>query len=312
MDKKIYDIIVVGAGPTGLFSTFYASYMKLKCLCVELSNNVGGQLINLYPNKYIYDFPGHSKIKAIDLVDVLKEQINMHNGEILLSTSIVEYSYLENEKYFTLYDQNNNKYYAKNIIITIGIGSFEPNKIEEFPESHDHEKVQYFLNSNCDYLEKNIIIFGGGNSAADIAHQLKTEHNANVQIIHHRDELRANSFSINELQLMNINVNLNTKIIDWNPQYCKFIDNLNREFTLFYDYIIVQYGLKPLLSPVHNWDNLLVKNKKIVVNHNYETNIKNIYAAGDCIYSNDRVNSIVSGIAEATIIINKIKNNLNN
>ena len=312
MDKKIYDIIVVGAGPTGLFSTFYASYMKLKCLCVELSNNVGGQLINLYPNKYIYDFPGHSKIKAIDLVEVLKKQINMHNGEILLSTSIVQYSYFENEKYFTLYDQNNNKYYAKNIIITIGIGSFEPNKIEEFPESHDHEKVQYFLNSNCDYLEKNIIIFGGGNSAADIAHQLKTEHNANVQIIHHRDELRANSFSINELQLMNINVNLNTKIIDWNPQYCKFIDNLNCEFTLFYDYIIVQYGLKPLLSPVHNWDNLLVKNKKIVVNHNYETNIKNIYAAGDCIYSNDRVNSIVSGIAEATIIINKIKNNLNN
>ena len=111
---------------------------------------------------------------------------------------------------------------------------------------------------------------------------------------------------------MNINVNLNTKIIDWNPQYCKFIDNLNCEFTLFYDYIIVQYGLKPLLSPVHNWDNLLVKNKKIVVNHNYETNIKNIYAAGDCIYSKDRVNSIVSGIAEATIIINKIKNNLNN
>lgn len=312
MDKKIYDMIVVGAGPTGLFSTFYASYMKLKCLCVELSNNVGGQLINLYPNKYIYDFPGHSKIKAIDLVDVLKKQINMHNGEILLNTSIVQYSYLENEKYFTLYDQNNNKYYAKNIVITIGIGSFEPNKIEEFPESHNHEKVQYFLNSNCNYLGKNIIIFGGGNSAADIAHQLKTEHNANVQIIHHRDELRANSFSIDELQLMNINVNLNTKIIDWNPQYCKFINNLNHEFTLFYDYIIVQYGLKPLFSPIHNWDNLLVKNKKIVVNHNYETNIKNIYAAGDCIYSNDRVNSIVSGIAEATIIINKIKNNLNN
>lgn len=312
MEKTIFDIIVIGAGPTGLFSTFYSSYLKLKCLCIELTNNIGGQLTNLYPNKYIYDFPGHTKIKAIDLINILKKQVNEQNSQIILNTSINNYLYDNINKYFVLYDQNNIEYYAKNIIITIGVSSFEPNKIPNFEHSHNSEKVHYYLKSECDYNNKDIIVLGGGNSAVDIAHQLKTQYNSNVNLIHHRNELRANSFSIEELKSFGINIHMSTELIDWKNEYCKFKNLNNEETKLFYDFIIVQYGLKPLISPIHNWNDLLIENKKIVVNEKYETNIKNIYAAGDCIKSNNRINSIMSGIAEATIIINSLKKEITN
>lgn len=311
MQKTIYDIIVIGAGPTGLFSTFYASYMKLNCLCIELTNNIGGQLTNLYPNKYIYDFPGHEKIKAKDLILILENQIKMKNYEIILNTSIQNYKFDSNLNSYILYDQNNNQYYAKNIIITIGVGSFEPNKIPNFEHTHEYENTHYNLKSGIDYNKKNIVVLGGGDSAIDIAHQLKSEFNAQVHLIHRGEELRATSFDLDYLREIGIQIYLNTHIIECLPNQCSF-KNLETNFSINYDYLIVQYGLKPLSSPIHSWNDIAIENKKILVDENYQTNIKNIFAAGDCIKDPSRVNTIISGISEATIIINKIKKSINN
>lgn len=307
MEKNIYDIIVIGAGPTGLFSTFYASYLKLKTICIELSENIGGQLTNLYPNKFIYDFPGYQKIKANDLIDKLKNQILSLKSEIITKTSINNFKYLNDEECFELYDQNNNVYYAKFVIITIGVGSFTPNKISNFPDSYEHEKVHYFLKNNCNYQDKNILVLGGGNSAVDIAEQLVTQYNSNVNLIHHRDELKANSFTQDELISKGINIHLETELVSWNPNSCIFKNQKNDSLELFYDFIIVQYGIQSLHSPIHDWTDLQIDAKKIIVDSNYETSIKNIFAAGDCIKMDKRINSIITGISEATIIINNIK-----
>lgn len=312
MKKNIYDIIVIGAGPTGLFSTFYASFLKLNTICVELSENIGGQLTNLYPNKFIYDFPGFQKIKGHDLIDSLKKQILNLKSEIITKTSINHFKYVDNEDYFELYDQNNNVYYAKFVIITVGIGSFTPNKIQNFPDSHEHDKVHYFLKSDCDYKDKNILVLGGGNSAVDIAEQLVTQYNSNVNLIHHKDELKAYSFTKDELISKGINIHLNTELVSWNPESCIFKNHENNSSELFYDFIIVQYGLQPLHSPIHDWSNLKIEAKKIIVDNNYETSIKNIFAAGDCIKNDKRINSIITGMSEATIIINNIKNIMKN
>ncbi len=308
MNTNIYDIIVIGAGVTGLYITFIAGYLKLKTLCIELTESVGGQLSKLYPEKMVYDFPTQISIKAKDIIHQLVEQIDNYKeySQIILNTSIVKYYY--KDEIIVLCDENNNEYYAKNVILTIGIGSFVFNKLEKFPQSHDHHKVIYYLDNKNNFLNKEIIVLGGGNSAIDISYQLKTQYNAKVTLIHHSKELKGQSFSHDELTNNNIKIILDAHIHDWSEDECSFLieDKIHK---LKYDYLVVQYGLKPLESKIHQLNNILIKNRKIIVDHDFMTNANNIYAAGDCIFHPNHINSIISGISEATIIVNKIKNN---
>lgn len=309
-NTKIYDVIILGAGPVGLYASFMAGYLKLKNLCLEMDDFVGGQPFKLYPNKYIYDFPGYPKIKAGTLIDNLKDQIKNYEEYSSLKTGVRIIGYeIDEDNIICLVDNNYNRYYAKNVLLTIGMGAFEPMKLENFPESHHHHKVRYCLEPDTTYENKHVLVLGGGDSALDYAYHIKNNTNATVTIAHRKDTFRANGLSKEELASLGINLLLNVSLNQWTDTRCTFVDNNDDSVVhhVDYDILLIQYGLKNLGSIIHTWSEFNKEKNKFIVNDCFETNIAGFYAAGSCIYKPNRINMIITGIGEATIVLNEIR-----
>ena len=304
-NEQIYDLIIIGGGPVGLYSAFIAGYLKLKTLCIEADDFLGGQPYKVYPNKLIHDFPGYSEIKARDLIDNLVKQIKQfpNYSEIKTKVKIMSYETLEDGT-ICLVDSELNKYLTKHVLLTVGIGAFEPMKLEDFSKSHNHHKVRYNLEDDETYNDKNVLVLGGGDAAVDYAYHIKTHSNANVTIAHRRDVFRANGLGIEDLQNQNINVILNATLTQWHEDYCEFNTPEFENLQVPYDILLIQYGLKNLGSIVHTWQDFQKDKNKFIVNEMYETNVPNFFAAGNCIHDENRINMIITGISEATIVLN--------
>lgn len=307
--NKIYDVIVIGGGPVGLYATFIAGYLKLNCLCLEADIILGGQPNKVYPNKYIYDFPGHEKISGSQLTNVLLKQVKRYEQytQILTGIKIISYE-IEKEGNICLIDDQLNRYLAKNVILTVGIGAFEPMKLENFVESHNHQKVRYCLESDETYNDKNVLILGGGDAAVDYAYHIKTHGKSkSVTIAHRRDSFRADGLSKEDLEKVGVEVLMSTTLVNWTEDYCLFNSLENENLKLEYDILLIQYGLKNLGSVIHTWSDFKKEKNKFIVDNNFETNVKGFYAAGSCIYRPERINMIITGMSEVTLIINHIR-----
>lgn len=312
-NKKIYDVIVLGAGPVGLYATFLAGYLKLNCLCLEADEIVGGQPLKVYPNKYIYDFPGYQKILASNLINTLKTQAEQYPeySSIQTKVKIIGYEQNEAEDYVVLIDENANHYYAKKVILSVGIGAFEPVKLTDFSESLSSKKVRYCLESEQEYTDKNILILGGGDAALDYALHIKKFANPKtLSLVHRKDKFRADGLGLEDLENAGIKVYLSTNLANWTENYCLFKDQNEQEIKIDYDLLLVQYGLKSLGSSVHNFSEFEKKANKFIVNKDFETNVKNFYAIGNCAYYETRINLILTGMSEATIILQSLKKTL--
>lgn len=308
---KIYDILIIGAGPVGLYSTFLAGYMKLSCLCIELDEYVGGQPYKIYPSKYIYDFPGYEAISGKDLIDKLYTQTKKYHEYVSIKTNtkIISYKYLESEECFELIDSNNNLYKSKYILITSGNGSLKTNKLDE-NIINEHLDVHYVLKNLDLYHNKNIAILGAGDSAIDYSiHIKKNCKNANIHLIHHRNEISSKTQTIDDLINNNINLYLNHHIHKITKNHIH-LKNGNKDILLEIDSILVQYGQKIDLSSNIFTDLEMINNKFKVFSEFYQSSNKNIYIAGTCVYNPTRINMIITGIGEATIALNHIKSRL--
>ena len=309
MTNKIYktDIVIIGAGPAGLFAIFEAGMLKMQCRVIDTLESVGGQCNALYPEKPIYDIPAHPKILATDLIDKLEEQAKPFNPIFHLNQRV--------EKIETLPDQTLKITTSKNIIIeskaiiiAAGCGAFGPNRpplsnIEQF----EGKSIFYMIKNRSDFVGKKIAIAGGGDSAVDWAISL-SEIAAKVFVIHRRDKFRCAPESASKLKQLadagKIEMVVPYQLDSLEGEGANLQKVIVKDFagnfkTIEANVLLPFYGLAMELGPIANWGLNLHKNHIEVLPSTMQTNIAGIYAIGDIANYQNKLKLILSGFAEA-------------
>lgn len=310
MNKQVYDVIVIGGGPTGIFTSFYAGMRHMSVKVIESLPQLGGQLSALYPEKYIYDIAGFSRIRAQELIDNLYKQAMQFKPEICLNQSVENVVKQADGSFIVTTDTE--VHYARSIIIAAGSGAFHPRRLElDNAAKYENKNIHYFVGDMNRYADKNVIIFGGGDSAVDWSLMLEPIAKS-VTTVHRRDAFRAHEHSVENL--MNSNVHVKTPYIpveiigDEKKATQITIENVQdktRE-TIQIDDIIVTYGFVSSLGSMKDW-NLEIQKNSIVVNGRQETSIPGIFAVGDICTYPGKAKLIAVGFGEAPIAINQAK-----
>ena len=304
---EVYDVTIIGAGPTGLFGAFYAGLRGLKVKIIEALPEIGGQVSVLYPEKYIYDIPGFQKIIGKDLSKELYEQAMVFKPKICLNELAQNLNVLNDE--LLEIETNKGKHHSKTIIISAGIGAFSPNKINKPGVQEFENKGVYYSVSNRSILkEKSVLIVGGGDSAVDWALNLNG-YCKSVTLIHRREGFRALESSLDELKLSNVDVKTFYELKEIkgsnNVESATIYDNKTSEETqLDIDALLIFFGHKADLGPIKNW-NLDIDKRNIVVDVNMQTNIPRVFAAGDLVSQEGglKLNLIAVGFSQAAIAV---------
>lgn len=301
------DVVVIGAGPVGLFAIFQAGMLGMKAHVIDSLNNIGGQCTALYPEKPIYDIPGYKKIKANDLIEELKAQAAPFNPIYHLGEQVTQIIECES-KNFEVVTAKNTKIITKVVVIAGGPGAFGPNR----PPLKDIEKfegvsVLYSINNINNFLEKNVIIAGGGDSALDWTIAL-AEVAKKVYLVHRRSKFRGVASSINKVmrlaqtQKVEIITGYQLQELIGNNQQLQAIklSDLDGNVKIIEtDYLCPFFGLSQDLGPINHWG-LEIKLHHIIANPpTYQTNIKGIYAIGDIASYDGKLKLILTGFAEA-------------
>lgn len=304
------DILIIGAGPTGLFAVFEAGLLQLKCHIIDALPQPGGQLAEIYPKKPIYDIPGFPEVLAGDLVDNLMEQIKPFQPGFTLGERAETIEKLEDGT-FIVTTNKGTQHHAPVIAIAGGLGSFEPRK-PLIPNIHQFEDkgVAYFIRNPEIYRNKKVVIAGGGDSALDWSIFLANVA-SEVTLIHRRNEFRGALDSVEKVQelkkLGKINLITPAEVVG-----LKGIDQLEAaivqmddktEVTIETDAFIPLFGLSPKLGPIADWGLEIEKNAIKVDNTlDYQTNVPGIYAIGDVNTYPGKLKLILCGFHEATLM----------
>ncbi|MEH7120923.1 NAD(P)/FAD-dependent oxidoreductase [Neobacillus vireti] len=309
-DEKIYDITIIGGGPTGLFTAFYGGMRQATVKIIESLPQLGGQLSALYPEKYIYDVAGFPNIRAQALVNNLKEQMAKFQPTVVLEQS-VEKLEKQADGIFKL-TTNTEVHYSKSIIITAGNGAFQPRRLElASAGQYEKKNLYYFIEDLHQFAGQNVVVFGGGDSAVDWALMLEPIAKK-VTIVHRRDRFRAHEHSVENLYKSKADVKtpyVPAELIgDGNGIKQVVLKTVNGKETetIDVDAVICNYGFVSSLGPIKEWG-LTIEKNSIVVNSKMETNIPGIYAAGDICTYPGKTKLIACGFGEAPTAVNNAK-----
>ncbi|MBF6611867.1 MAG: NAD(P)/FAD-dependent oxidoreductase [Chloroflexi bacterium] len=309
-EDELYDITIIGAGPTGLFGAFYAGMRTMKTKLIDALAEPGGQLTALYPEKYIYDAPGFPKIISKDLVKVLVEQALQWNPTMCLDERVVTLDKSDEGHWVLVTDKG--RHLTRSIVICAGVGAFAPNKLNA-PGVDDLEGVgvHYFVKEKAAFKDKNLLIVGGGDSAVDWALNLQDVARS-ITLIHRRDEFRAHEGSVQELMKSPVRVLTPYEVKqvsgDGKLEQCVVYHNKTKEEeTLDVDAILVNVGFKADIGPIREWG-LALEKRGIIVNNKMETNLPGVFAAGDIAAEEVKMNLIATGYGQAAMAVNVAKN----
>lgn len=312
------DIIIIGAGPTGLFAVFEAGLLKLKCHIIDGLPQPGGQLTELYPKKPIFDIPGYPSVGAAELIDNLMEQIKQFQPGFTLN-EVAESIEKQEDGTFIVTTNKGTKHHGKAVAIAGGLGSFEPRKPElENLTFYEDKGVEYFVKKPEMFAGKKIVIAGGGDSALDWSIYL-ADIAAEVYLVHRRNEFRGALDSVEKVQALKdqgkIKLVTPAEIVELKGTTKLEAVVVDREGTreeVFCDYFIPLFGLTPKLGPIADWG-LEIEKNAIKVNNalDYQTNIPGIYAIGDINTYPGKLKLILCGFHEATLMCQSVYNMLN-
>ena len=309
MSDPVYDLTIIGGGPTGLFGAFYAGMRGLKTKIVDSLPELGGQLTALYPEKYIYDVGGFPKILAKDLSSALAEQALQFEPAVVLDEEVRE---LHQEDGHLRLVARNSEHLTKTLLIAGGKGAFEPRHLT-CPGYHEllGKGVYYAVKDPEAYAGKRVLIIGGGDSALDWALILKDKAEA-LTLVHRRDGFRAHEKSVSDLFAAVEAGEVDFKAFhevravhgtDGVEGATVFDNRTDEEETLELDAVLCFLGFKPDLGPIQKWGLELEKNR-IIVNSLMETNLHGVYAAGDITQYAGKLDLIATGFSEACIAVN--------
>lgn len=306
---ELVDIIVIGGGPAGLFAAFYGGMRQASVKIIESMPQLGGQLAALYPEKFIYDVAGFPKVKAQELVDRLLEQMNHFPTQVALGEKVLSLAKKEERLFEVVTDKA--IHYGKAVIITAGVGAFEPRKLDlAEAEKFEATNLHYFVKDLSTFAGKNVLIAGGGDSAVDWALMLEPIAKQ-VTITHRRDKFRAHEHSVENLMKSNVNVltPYEIKALHGEEKITQVtLGKIRSEETVSLDVddVIVNYGFISSLGPIADWG-LEIEKGAIVVDTRMETNIPGIFAAGDVTTYPGKLKLIAVGFGEAPTAVNNAK-----
>ncbi len=300
------DALIIGAGPTGLFTAHQLKIIGLDCQIVDNLDKIGGQCIELYPDKPIYDIPAIPECTGEELTQNLIKQLENFKIKFHLNERVDEVKKDKNN--WEVKTSNGTKFSTPNVIIAGGVGSFEPRKFSlKECEQFENKSIFYSVKDKKIFEGKTVTIFGGGDSALDWAVELSKT--SKVNLIHRRDEFRGASATIDKVHQLakSGKINLFTK---YQISGIKGLENLesldisheNKEVkTIKSDYILGFFGLIMQLGPIANWGLNLDKKTIEVDTEKFETNQKGIYAVGDICSYPGKLKLILSGFHEGAL-----------
>ncbi|UJF27294.1 NAD(P)/FAD-dependent oxidoreductase [Planococcus sp. 107-1] len=307
-EREIFDITIIGGGPTGLFASFYGGMRKMKVKILDSLPQLGGQLTELYPDKFIYDVGGFTKVLAKDLVDNLVVQANYGDPSICLEETV---STVERQEDHFVIQTDKGLHYTKAILLTAGVGAFQPRKLGvEGSEQFEGTSLHYGVKDLTMFSGKKVVVLGGGDSAVDWAMMLENVA-SHVTLSHRREKMTAHEANIDTLVESKVEIKKPygvKELVGENGQVRELvlIDKEGNEERLEADHVIVNYGNITSLGPIKEWGLEMEKNS-VVVNSKMETNIPGIYAAGDIATYEGKVKLIAVGFGEAPTAINNAK-----
>ncbi|MDR3273660.1 MAG: NAD(P)/FAD-dependent oxidoreductase, partial [Flavobacteriaceae bacterium] len=307
------DILLIGAGPTGLFAVFEAGLLKMRCHIIDALPQIGGQLTEIYPKKPIFDIPGYPMITAADLVKNLYEQIKQFEPGFTLN-EIAQTIDKQEDGTFIVTTNKGTKHQAKAVAIAAGLGSFEPRKpLIDNISDYEEKGVSYFVQNPENLRGKRILIAGGGDSAldwtiflADIASELT--------LVHRRNEFRGALDSVEKVQELKnqgkVKLITPAEIVGLEGKdrlEAVIIEKEGEKSRQEVDEFIPLFGLTPKLGPIADWG-LEIEKNAIKVNNSldYQTNIEGIYAIGDINIYPGKLKLILCGFHEATLMCQSV------
>lgn len=305
------DILIIGAGPTGLFAVFEAGLLQLKCHLIDALPQAGGQCSEIYPKKPIYDIPGFPEVLAGELVDNLMEQIKPFQPGFTLGERAETIEKLEDDS-FVVTTNKGTKHQAPIVAIAGGLGSFEPRKplLENLSKFEDNG-IAYIIKDPEVYRNKKVVIAGGGDSALDWSIFL-ADVASKVTLVHRRNEFRGALDSVEKVQHLKnegkINLITPAEIVGLKGSdileavTIRTSTNPKENFDLAVDSFIPLFGLSPKLGPIGDWGLDIEKNAIKVNTFDYQTNIPGIYAIGDVNTYPGKLKLILCGFHEATLM----------
>jgi thioredoxin reductase (NADPH) len=303
------DILIIGAGPTGLFTVFEAGLLKLKCHLIDALPQAGGQCSEIYPKKPIYDIPGFPEILAGDLTNNLLEQCKQFEPGFTFGERAEKITKDENN-IFTVTTNKGTKHQAPVVAIAGGLGSFEPRKpsIENL-SFYEEKGVEYIIKNPEIYKNKSVLIAGGGDSALDWTIFL-VNMGTKVTLVHRRNEFRGALDSVEkvrELKKQNkVEIITPAQVIELkgeNKVESAIISKDNNQILeIKIDHFIPLFGLSPRLGPIGEWGLEIEKNSIKVDTFDYQTNIPGIFAIGDINTYPGKLKLILCGFHEATLM----------
>lgn len=313
------DIIIIGAGPTGLFAVFEAGLLKMRCHLIDGLPQPGGQLTELYPKKPIFDIPGYPSVGASELVDNLMEQIKQFEPGFTLNEVAENIDKLEDGT-FIVTTNKGTKHHGKAVAIAGGLGSFEPRKPAlDNLKFYEDKGVEYFVKNPEQFQDKNVVIAGGGDSALDWTIYL-ADIAKNLTLVHRRNEFRGALDSVEKVQELKKQGKINlitpaeVEQLHGETQLEAISLKIDGGETqrIETDYLIPLFGLTPKLGPIANWG-LEIEKNAIKVNNalDYQTNIDGIYAIGDINTYPGKLKLILCGFHEATLMCQSVYNRIN-
>ena len=312
-EPKNIDALIIGAGPCGLFQVFELGLLGINSIIIDSMDKIGGQCSELYPDKPIYDIPGIPVCSAEELVGNLLKQIEPFNPQIQLSEEVVGVEKMN--KGYLVTTSKENQFITKTIFIAGGVGSFQAKKLRlKNISDYEDQWLYYKIQDKNKLIGKNIVIFGGGDSALDWAIEFATNKNfldsgGQVTLVHRRDEYRGATASVNtmkdlaEQELIKLyeTSTLRSFKTDNNDLKSLTLYRDGKELEVEADVALVFFGLSPKLGPIGDWG-LEINKKSIEVNtESFETNHPSIFAIGDIANYPGKKKLILSGFHEAAL-----------
>jgi thioredoxin reductase (NADPH) len=303
---KKTDVVIIGAGPVGLFAVHQLGIKGLKAVVIDNLDKAGGQCIELYPDKPIYDIPAVPECTGKELTENLKEQIKPFSTEFFYNERVDEVK--QDKDNWIVKTNNNNEFIAPNIIIAGGVGSFEPRKLSvNDTDRYEGKSIFYSVKNKDEFKNKNISIFGGGDSALDWAFELSKF--SKITLIHRRNEFRGAPHTLSEIKKLEdegkISIKTPCQLESITGE--KKIESITIKFEdektekIKTDIVLSFFGLIMKLGPIAEWG-LNMNKKTIEVNsENFETNKKGIFAVGDICSYPGKLKLILSGFHEVAL-----------
>ena len=312
-EPDLFDITIIGGGPSGLFAAFYAGLRDMRTKIIDSLPQLGGQLAALYPDKYIYDIPGFPKVLARELVDRQVEQAMQFNPSVCLDEKVVDLR-RRPEDSIELRTEPGHVHLSRAVIIAAGVGAFVPRTLD-IPDLKRMEGkgVYYFVKDLEKFRDKRVLVVGGGDTALDWAHAL-LDVASEVTLVHRRGTFRAHEASVRDVLCSSCNVLRYYELqalhgSDHLEGATVFDNRTGEEVVLDLDAVVLGLGFLANLGPIKEWGLEIARNS-IQVDHTFQTNIPRVHAVGDISTYEGKLKLIATATAEAAVAANYIKSYL--